>query len=1089
MSVFVLLLISSMIVAAIVIINPDIVNLNSQTRTVREAITLDEAMMGELSGNHFSGRWISSSDMEGDQLLYDESKNIRMLTLPRFNAKEVSSSELKVSTVLANTSMLASIGYQGYKLSPSKRFLLVWEKRKKEFRHSFTARYLLYDMKREFIAMLSTFELNRDETATGKEGDEGTSYLHNSYEPIDAAAQYLQDTNPDTAASRFQLVDWFPSAQSDSLILIQNNDIYMMNNIQSVEQSQQGQSQLVLPKPIRLTRTGRPRVIFNGVSDWLYEEEILGDTPAYELSPSSQSLAYMSFNDSQVDRMPITMYGAGDQLIPRTKHIRYPKAGRVNPRVRVHIIDNISKLTDQDEPTQLQLELPDDLSARQHYISRMKWLTEDKLVLTWLNRLQNESYFVICTRQTGWMCEKNLHLTAVGGWLELGDQIEPLDDSSYLTLLPKDEGANVGSFRHVAKVSINQFNRYQFLTAGRREVISIDGVHRDRELVFYTSSVLGEPGQRQIYFAPLNPSNEPSLDGKDSCITCHIYPDQCLFNFAKFSPSTNYYIFECAGPAVPRTELRLVPQEQTAKERPQLEPAGVDSTLLWTLADNLALENKLVHEKAMPLSFRLKVPIEGTNYSASVILYLPPKLSAGTVLVNSPNPPASSSAALGLARSSSASGPNLGETTVRLANDGDTLTTSGAQANARAGKSNSNGRAFYNHLTAETINEYIDSLDFGQQYPMVVDVYAGPGSQKADFHYNVGFGHYLASSKRIVYAMIDGRGSGFEGSKRLYELYHKFGTVEIEDQVQVARYLSNNLSFIDSNRVAIWGWSYGGYAAAKALARSSKEARQQAISQRASDKSLLSLLVNNQVAPIVGQQNNSSLSIESSQSSASTDVLSDLTTPRPISNLASLHPIKGGVFKCAVSVAPVTNWILYDTAYTERYMSSPYENEQFDDTWSGDHENGFNHNSDTAVRGYPERMSASNVTAASNRWMTINQTLSMHERFNLQQNNLADYLKLKKKLSSLNSRYREASLLDSIGDIDRKRFLLVHGTADDNVHFQQSIMLMRRLIQQNILFDTRLYPDQDHGIGNTADKLHLGNTLDKFFSECLGLTY
>lgn len=80
-------------------------------------------------------------------------------------------------------------------------------------------------------------------------------------------------------------------------------------------------------------------------------------------------------------------------------------------------------------------------------------------------------------------------------------------------------------------------------------------------------------------------------------------------------------------------------------------------------------------------------------------------------------------------------------------------------------------------------------------------------------------------------------------------------------------------------------------------------------------------------------------------------------------------------------------------------------------------------------------------------------------------------------------------MLEHIANIDSKRFLLIHGTSDDNVHFQQSIMLMKRLIQKNILFETRIYPDQDHGIGNKADKLHLGMTLSNFFAECFNMAY
>lgn len=55
--------------------------------------------------------------------------------------------------------------------------------------------------------------------------------------------------------------------------------------------------------------------------------------------------------------------------------------------------------------------------------------------------------------------------------------------------------------------------------------------------------------------------------------------------------------------------------------------------------------------------------------------------------------------------------------------------------------------------------------------------------------FNVNWGSFLASSKNIIYAQIDGRGSGFQGDKFLHELYLKLGTVEVMDQLAVTRYV------------------------------------------------------------------------------------------------------------------------------------------------------------------------------------------------------------------------------------------------------------------------------------------------------------
>ena len=51
------------------------------------------------------------------------------------------------------------------------------------------------------------------------------------------------------------------------------------------------------------------------------------------------------------------------------------------------------------------------------------------------------------------------------------------------------------------------------------------------------------------------------------------------------------------------------------------------------------------------------------------------------------------------------------------------------------------------------------------------------------------FGKYLASAKDIIYASVDGRGSGYQGETMKYQLYHKLGTDEIEDQIYAAKYV------------------------------------------------------------------------------------------------------------------------------------------------------------------------------------------------------------------------------------------------------------------------------------------------------------
>jgi dipeptidyl-peptidase-4 len=60
------------------------------------------------------------------------------------------------------------------------------------------------------------------------------------------------------------------------------------------------------------------------------------------------------------------------------------------------------------------------------------------------------------------------------------------------------------------------------------------------------------------------------------------------------------------------------------------------------------------------------------------------------------------------------------------------------------------------------------------------------------------------------------------------------------------------------------------------------------------------------------------------------------------------------------------------------------------------------------------------------------------------------------------------------------KFFLIHGTADDNVHFQNSVMMADQMIQKNIPFEDAYYPNKNHGIGGGNTRLHLYSRMTNF---------
>jgi dipeptidyl-peptidase-4 len=138
----------------------------------------------------------------------------------------------------------------------------------------------------------------------------------------------------------------------------------------------------------------------------------------------------------------------------------------------------------------------------------------------------------------------------------------------------------------------------------------------------------------------------------------------------------------------------------------------------------------------------------------------------------------------------------------------------------------------------------------GRRYPVYLYVYGGPhGQQVTDAWYGQLPLHEALVDKGWIVFTIDNRGTNRRGTKFESAVYREMGDAEVQDQLAGVEWIKKQ-PFVDPKKIAVQGWSYGGYMTLKLLEK----------------------------AP--------------------------------------------GVFAAGVSVAPVTKWELYDTAYTERYLGN-----------------------------------------------------------------------------------------------------------------------------------------------------------------------
>ena len=104
------------------------------------------------------------------------------------------------------------------------------------------------------------------------------------------------------------------------------------------------------------------------------------------------------------------------------------------------------------------------------------------------------------------------------------------------------------------------------------------------------------------------------------------------------------------------------------------------------------------------------------------------------------------------------------------------------------------------------------NFDPSKKYPVLVYVYGGPHAQMVTNSWMAGANlwmHWMANQGYIVFT-LDNRGSGERGFAFESQIHRQLGTVEMEDQLTGVEYLKS-LNYVDGNRLAVHGWSFGGF--------------------------------------------------------------------------------------------------------------------------------------------------------------------------------------------------------------------------------------------------------------------------------------
>lgn len=547
--------------------------------------------------------------------------------------------------------------------------------------------------------------------------------------------------------------------------------------------------------------------LISGVADWLYEEEF-STTALFAWSPDSKKLAFVRLDESDVPTFSWEEYLTSEGMneltnerylqYPRTKSLRYPKAGRPNAKASVCVYDVATKgiLTLKE----LTNERVNDV-----YFPRLRWYDNDRLFVLRVNRDQTAMEVFDCNAKSTvchpWFKREGkdyyMDYSLFDQWLWLSDgRIIVLDESEgwRRAYLYGEDGIKIRA-----------------LTPEGIDVTALYAFDEKNQSLYYQAATT--PATRDIYGVSLKKGNPVKLTDGNGTYSARFAKDgsRAIICFQSFNTPNKYTLCK-----VESLKLKV--------ER--------------VLEDNAAVAEAWQAHK-LPEPELLTIPNKNGQQLEAMLLK--------------------------------------------------PLTS--------------------NPLTSN---------------PLVLMHYSGPQSQRVLNRWRKRFEYALVEAGYAV-LIVDPRGSDCRGRAWRNETYMSLGQKEAEDLIAAANWAAKR-DDIDGERMALLGWSYGGY----------------------------------QTLYTMSQKN---------------------------------HPFKAGI-----AIAPVTDWKLYDSAYTERYMRRPQVND----------------------RGY-----------------------------------------------------REASLLNCAADLAGD-VLIIHGTADDNVHVQHTMHYIDALVKADKQFEMQLYPDDNHHLrkGNNAQHMH-----------------
>lgn len=345
--------------------------------------------------------------------------------------------------------------YVLHELSPDRKFVLLARNYIKLFRHSFLAQY---DILNVDTGVITELKINNNQ-------------------------EYLL------------LASWGPVG--NALILNYERNLYYKPSVTTRE--------------IQLTKDN----FFNGIPDWVYEEEVFSSNTAVWFSPDGNRLAFIQFDDTPTSVINIPFYGESGNFefqYPKNRPVPYPKAGAHNPFVKLFYV-NLNEI--DENLNHFQVPVPSELNTSEHIITVVSWLDSERLCSIWMNREQNLAFIQINRNQDR---QDLFRQESKTGWVDLFS--EPLvskDGSQIAIISPQKQSELLGDYRHLTVLSTNvkkQRAVENAITKGTFVVQSLLYWDHKNNLIFFTSNA-EKSNILHVYAVKAS-------GGNPLCVTCGI---------------------------------------------------------------------------------------------------------------------------------------------------------------------------------------------------------------------------------------------------------------------------------------------------------------------------------------------------------------------------------------------------------------------------------------------------------------------------------------------------------------------------------------------------------------------------------------